>query len=609
MTRERAERGLAAGAVVLALMPLIVAAVQWTGRNWLPIHDVAVTDMRVRDVFTADTPLVGPYSRYLWNHPGPVMFWLMAVPSWLSGHAAWGTLVGGLVAQAVAVVWAGALAWRTGRAPLVLVTSAVLLLTYRAIGPLVLLEPWNPHIALPWFVLFVLYAWRLAVGEVRRLAGAFVVASFLVQTHIGYLPLVGAGLAVAAAYRIVDLRRGRAQRVGTKAWILTAIATVVLWTPVVVEQFTDEPGNLTRLWDYFVGGQNVEPTAGGRAAVGLFGSMFSVLPSWLGGREVHDYLTDAIRPGHALLLIVPVALLVIGVLGTRAAGRRDHTRFVVTIAVLSVAGLFALSRVTGDLLAYLFYWRIPLALLVLTAGGLGVVDFARHARPVTATTWRVASGVAVALVATISAATTAAVATHGNHVKAFEADVAPIVDQIDAEQIRTGALDGQTVLVRFDGSTIGGLQGGLVDHLDRAGVPVRVEDDLGFQFGDHRAAAVADVDQVWYAIEDGVLTSIRTTDPRGTVIARNEPLGADAEAEVVQLQLELLDQLRAAGRLDLRAALDSELVTFALDDVPGIDHTATARLGELNQQLTATGLCRCSVVAYRPIETPADAEP
>lgn len=603
------ERGVAVGAVALALLPLVVAAVQWIGRDWIPIHDVAVTDMRVRDVFTADTPLVGPYSRYLWNHPGPVMFWLMAVPSWISGHAAWGTLVGGLVAQAVAVVWTGALAWRTGRAPLVLVTSAVLLLTYRAIGPLVLLEPWNPHIALPWFVLFVLYAWRLAVGEVRRLAGAFVVASFLVQTHIGYLPLVAAGLAVAAAYRIVDLRRSRAQRVGAKAWVLTAIAGVVMWAPVVIEQFTDDPGNLTWLWDYFVGGQNVEPTAGGRAAVGLFGSMFTVLPSWLGGSETHDYLTNAIRPGRLALVVVPIALLVIGVLGTRAAHRRDHTRFVVTIAVLSVAGLFALSRVTGELLAYLFYWRIPLALFVVVAGGLGIVDYMRHARPIGATTWRVASGAALVFVAAISIATTTAVATHGDHVKAFEADVAPILDQVEAEQIQTGALDGQTVLVRFDGSTLGGLQGGLVDYLDRAGVNVRVDDDLAFQFGEHRAATIDEVDQVWYAIEDGVLTSIRTTDPHGTVIARNEPLGPEAEAEIVQLQLDLLDQLRAAGRLDLTAALDWDLVTFALDEVPGIDHAAAARLGDLNRRLRATEPCRCSVVAFRPTDAPGSAEP
>ncbi len=600
MTPRRVERTVAVAAVALALLPLVLAIIQWIGRDWLPIHDVAVTDMRVRDVFTADTPLVGPYSRYLWNHPGPALFWLMAVPAWLSGHAAWGTLVAGVLVQAAAVLWAGMLAWRTGRLPTLLVTMAVILLTYRAIGPLVILEPWNPHIALPWFVLLVLYAWRLAVGEVRRLAGAFFVASFLVQTHIGYLPLVGAAAATVVAYRIVDHRRGRTEPVGRRAWIVSAVIAVVMWTPVLVEQFVHHPGNLSRLWDYFAGGQNTETPAGVRAAVGLFGSMFALPPSWLGGQETHDYLTDAIQPGRLLLIAIPIALLVVGLLGARAAGRREHFRFAVVVTALFAGGLVALSRVTGDLLAYLFYWRIPLALCVLVAGVVGVIDFATTPRKASANVARagVAIGITVVLVASIT--TTAAVATHGTYVKPYEQNVQLIMDQIESEQIEPGLLDGQTILVRFDGSTIGGLQGGIVDALDREGVRVRVDDALAFQFGEHRAATTDEVDQVWYAIEEGLVTSIRTSDPRGRVIARTEPLGPEAEAEMVQLQLELRDQLGAAGRLDRQRALDSELVAFALQDVPGIDHAAVARLGDLNRQLKETEQCRCSVVAFDP---------
>ncbi len=604
MTRRRVERLLAIAAVGMALLPLVVAIVQWVGRDWLPIHDVAVTDMRVRDVFTADTPLVGPYSRYLWNHPGPILFWLMAVPAWSSGHAAWGTLVAGLLVQAAAVVWAGVLAWRTGRLPLVVVTMSIVLLTYRAIGPLVVLEPWNPHIALPWFVLSVLYAWRLALGELKRLAGAFFVASFLVQTHIGYLPLVAAATAVVVGYRIVDHHRRRAEPVGRRAWLTTALFAVGLWAPVVIEQFTHDPGNLTRLWDYFVGGQNAEVSAGARAAGGLFGSMFAVPPSWLGGNEPHDYLTDAVQPGRLALLGIPIVLLVIGLLGARAAHRRDHTRLVVLVAAMSAGGLLALSHVTGDLLAYLFYWRIPLALFVIATGVIGVVDFVRATRPRAAThTARVALAVGGVLVVIVSTTTTVAVATHGDYVKPYERNVRLIMDQIQANEIDSGRLDDQTVLVRFDGSTIGGLQGGVVDALDREGVRVRVDTDLGFQFGEHRAANTDEVDQIWYAIEDGVLTSIRTSDPNARVIARIEPLGPETEAEMVQLQLGLRDQLRAAGRLDLSVALDSDLVAYALEDVPGVDQAAAARLGGLNAQLRETGRCRCSVVAYRPTDT------
>jgi hypothetical protein len=163
------------------------------------------------------------------------------------------------------------------------------------------------------------------------------------------------------------------------------------------------------------------------------------------------------------------------------------------------------------------------------------------------------------------------------------------------------------VIVRFDGTTIGGLQGGLTDALDRDGVDVRVDESLAFQFGDARAASPGEVDEIWYALEDGYLTSFRASDPNGRVLARLMPLGAEAEAEIVALQLELADQLAAAGRTDLWPTLDSELVAYALDDVEGVDPEATARLADWNARLRALGRCRCSVVAFAPEDAPTEA--
>jgi hypothetical protein len=607
MKRRQLELAAAIAAIALALAPLIVALVTRTGHDWLPIHDVAVTDMRVRDVWTSDTPLVGPYSRYLWNHPGPILFWMLAIPSALSGQAAWGTLVGGVLVQAAAVVWAGVLSWRVGRLPTVLVTMSVLLLTYRALDALVILEPWNPHIALPWFVLFSLYAWRLALGELKRLPGAFFVASFLVQTHVGYLPLVAAAVVAVIGYRAVDHRHGDTVPVGRRPVILTAAIAVVLWIPVLIEQFVHEPGNLTRLYDYFIGGQNTEPSAGIRRALGLFGSAFGVPPPWLGGSETHLFGTNEVIPGRSIMIVIPLALLVLGFIGARRTGNREHRRLAVVAAMLFVAGVVALSRVTGELLEYLFYWRIPLALFVVVTGLVGAIDLVATYRPVwhRASAGRVAmAGIAAALtmLVVVSATTSTAVATHDAQIKEFEGGVQLLLDQIDVDSLRD-----QTVLVRFHGSTVGGAQGGVVDALDREGVAVRVDEELSFQFGDHRGADPADVDEVWYVLEDGVLTSLATTSGDGRVVVRVMPLGPDKEAEMVDLQLALLEQLRDAQRLDLRAALDTELVAFVFADVPGIDQQAAARLGELNAELRERQGCRCSIVAYAPDDLAAPA--
>src|SRR5437763_856356 len=83
----------------------------------------AVIDLRTRDVFTSQTPLVGPYSRGF-NHPGPALFWLLAPFSVLAGGAAWGTLVGAAVLQGTAIALSGWLAFRRGGLMLALLVLA-----------------------------------------------------------------------------------------------------------------------------------------------------------------------------------------------------------------------------------------------------------------------------------------------------------------------------------------------------------------------------------------------------------------------------------------------------------------------------------------------------
>lgn len=612
MRSRRAELAIAIGAIALALLPLVVAVATRIGSDWLPTHDVAVTDMRVRDVWSTDVPLVGPYSRYLWSHPGPVMFWMMAVPSALSGQAAWGTVVAGVVVQAVAIVWAGVVGWRIGRAPVVVLAMIVSLLSVHAVGSIAILEPWNPHVALPWFVLFVLYTWRLGLGHVRSLPGALFVSSFLVQTHVGYLPLVAAGLATAAVLVALDWRHGRMERLPMRTIVLCVLVVAVLWSPVVVEEVTSSPGNLSLLFDHFSGNDvDAEATAGGRAALGLLGSAFVPPPFWLGGTEPHDDLTNVLLPRSAALVAVPIVLLGLGLAGSWKARNRAHLRYAVVVTAVFGSAIVALSRVTGDLLEYLFYWRAPLSAMVVIAAGVGVVDLVVSSTSrdetggVRAPAGAPASALALAAglvgLAVLAVTTTHGVATHGRYVRPFEQEVAAVVDQIDLADVR------DPVIVRFEGSTLGGLQGGVVAALDRAGAPARVDEALAFQFGDHRAAPSRRVNEIWYVSEDGTLTSLRVSDPRGRVVARTTPLGPADEAEAVRLQTTLWQQIRAADRLDLTPVLDSDLVAIALADVPGVDQAAASRLAELNAVVQASDRCRCSIVAFAPGDVPVPA--
>ena len=62
--------------------------------------DISIIELHVRDVFTRHTPLVGPYSRFGWNHPGPALYYVLAIPYWLSGRSSSGLALGALAVNA-----------------------------------------------------------------------------------------------------------------------------------------------------------------------------------------------------------------------------------------------------------------------------------------------------------------------------------------------------------------------------------------------------------------------------------------------------------------------------------------------------------------------------
>ena len=87
------------GAWLLAVLPVVVAAVRAVRRGWIPMGDDALMSIRAHDVFTAHPPLLGTWSSASLeagvdlNHPGPLLFDILAVPVRVFGPRA-GVAVG-----------------------------------------------------------------------------------------------------------------------------------------------------------------------------------------------------------------------------------------------------------------------------------------------------------------------------------------------------------------------------------------------------------------------------------------------------------------------------------------------------------------------------------
>jgi hypothetical protein len=352
-------------ATAVTLVPILVVVIGRAGHRYFPTQDYAVMDLRVRDVWSGDLPLTGVYSRFGWNHPGAILLLLLAPLNALFGGASWTTLVGQAALQGVAVVGTAWTAWRRGGLAVVLGALATVLLTYVAIADRLLFQPWNPNVVVffPWFVLA---AWGVALGDRTDLVVGAVLATFLAQSHVGYIPLVGALGLTAATFAIKDARAAHSGRTWRRPLLVALGATILLWLPAVYEQITDSPGNLRKIADYFL--HNDEARAGLWKALGWLGAEYRVRPPWLGGVDfVNPFTLEALPMSRAWLLI-PACVVVAALVVSARRDDRVAFRLVVLTAVANIVGAVSLAGVTGTGFPYLFYWRVPLAALTLSAG-------------------------------------------------------------------------------------------------------------------------------------------------------------------------------------------------------------------------------------------------
>ena len=488
------------------------------GRHYVPLGDEATIDLRVRDVFTSNTPLVGVYSRGF-NHPGPLLFWLLAPLSVLSGGAAWATLVWcrGPARSSRSPRRDG---WPSGAGAAALARCArragrrvLLVRTGRPVPPAV-----EPDDRLP--VLHAVPAPDL-VGRARgrwQVLGAGITATLLVQFHVGYLPLVVVA-AVWARVVVVLLASppaGGARRSSAAprwrpvaGW--TAAALVVLWSPVVVDQLTRTPGNLGAV-------HLLPPRRRQRRALGRRRRVRLRVPrpAPVARRRRRVRLPDQPRaPGEHRWLLVAAAILLVGFVAAHRSGRRVDRLMLQLATVTASTSVVAISRVTVELAEFLFYWRVISAVFVVLAAWWAVAGWLRIEQDA-----RVRWIPIVAL--TVVMALFFAVRPRRRDRRQR---------RLQPHRRQRGPTDRRSPRRRCARPTRPDPRPGrddlrprapaLFDDLDRSGTPVRVDGrNYGYEYGAHRTADVDDVSQIWYVGAAGSRLDILEQHPGGRLGSR-----------------------------------------------------------------------------------------
>jgi len=537
----------------LLLVPLLVSAwVQMVrvGSSFHAVSDNGLNELHTRDVGRHLVTL-GPYSRDGWNHPGPAMYYLLAIPYRLTGSHSVGMLVGALVINAVAVAGIVVVAWRRGRLPMFAGTVLGLAVVMHSLGPDFLGDPWNPYVTVLPFTLLLMLVWELSTGRCWALPASAGLATFLVQTHIGYLPLALPLLLGGTLWFLVVARRhGDPGVIGApaldrsrlaRAGIVTAVVLVVMWLPPIIGVIQHTPGNLAKATQYFLHAKSDHRLLEGYR---LVAQQFSSRPEWLTGAHTPnafsgepDFINRAPVPWLAIPFVVSLWLF----------WRRRHPEavtFAVIVVLATGLGVFALSRIIGPMYTYRLRWTWVLGMLAMALVVWALwVGGSRLSSPSLRRLLVVPLAAAMAVLTVVNTVN----ASHASTPEAPEStNLAKLVPQLlKALPNRAGVV---IVAPTSFGSSV--YASGIVLWLERLGIPVRVPDVLDAAAGwDKRRLYHGEPVRAYVTIGDDVQYDSLAANPRQRLVAYTGKL-SPKQRVVVAEQLAMFRAQRLAGTID-----------------------------------------------------------
>jgi hypothetical protein len=357
-------------AVVAVLVPFGVVGIRYGLQGELSFGgDQALIQLDLLDLLDLHQG-VGLYSRMGWAHPGPAWLVLLAPFYGLFGSTgaaltAASLLVHGLMAALVVVAAGFGGRWHRPAAAAVVLAYVLRMPAADFVGV------WNPFALLLPTALLLLVAARACRGSVVAGVGTLVVGSYLVQTHVGTVPLAGAvGLVVVVVLgvqwvRSRSVRPGRSTVLGLVA---SSVLLVAMWVPPVVQQLTATgEGNLRMLADSILHGDPTAVSPSWSDTVSTVGQQLGAsVFGWPALPAVVDptILTPAVVAAVAVQVL---ACLMVAVLGLRTGVPAAGWLALVTL-VATLAGIVSVHSITGLLLNYLVLWISILPAVALLAG-------------------------------------------------------------------------------------------------------------------------------------------------------------------------------------------------------------------------------------------------
>jgi hypothetical protein len=568
--------------------PIVVAVLAQRNAHWHPVYDLAMTELRVRDVGSRHTPLIGLQGRIgpTGSHPGPLSFYLLAPVYRLLGSSAFALQAASATFHAGAAITALLIARRRGDGRIVIGVGIVLLLLIQGYGLGPLTEPWNPHLPVLWFVAFLVAVWSVLEGDPVMLLPAVFAGSVCAQTHVPYLAVaLGLGgvvalVAVGYAWRV----RGERAAPGWR-WLAGALALgVLLWVPPLIDQAVHHPGNLTQLVDHL--GTPTEAPIGIRQGAKL---IVERLDAWqlVVGETQHPgtYIRVLSGPGPTRDRgLITLGIWVVCAGATVLLRSRRLLALHAMVAAAALIGVVAVSRIYGVPWYYLTLWGFGIGAMMALSIIATVAALVLRGRPTlsspSATARLGLAGVVVVVALSVRLLVIAPDATTDTPDQT--AQLARLVPAtVAALEHRAGAATGHAgrYYLYWDDATNGGSEGiGLVNELVRRGYDIGVDARDGVKIAPYRVRRPSDA-TARIVVASGGWIDRWAAEPGATRVALDDPRSPAERREFEQVRSAAIARLHALGRDDLASQVDTDLFNVALNG--GVAGDVSRLLGRL----------------------------
>jgi hypothetical protein len=443
--------------------------------------------------------LLGPYSRYGWNHPGPLYFYVQAPFYVMSGYRSAGLAAGALAINLSALgimVWVCFYAAGPGFLPIG-ITAASAVFASRALD--MLASQWNPHVLVMPTMAIVVVAAAIAAGWFRLLPVLAALASFVVQTHLGLGPAVIAVSGAATAMLIVRAAMIRSGESAVRVWPIlagTLGVLLVLWMLPLAQEVSQPDGNLTKLWMFFGAGE-ARPGQPWRISFRTWADMISAMPRW----DVHVGWGNRYRPhtGPWSQAWAIGETIVVAAIAAWAVLRKEPFRAALATMTLiaSLVGLWSITRIDDETYDHLVFWLAGIGALQLGLIADGLIGLVPRAnRPIPA---RLAAAACVVLFGVATAE-----GVQGLRV-IVSRSFRPGLEQLSARRLAdwiepTLKAKVDRPLVTID-QPVWGIAAGVLLQLRKHQIPFSVEEGWSFMFGPgaRSSGSRRDVDKLIFA--------------------------------------------------------------------------------------------------------------